>query len=164
MAEDQTGPCFRIRRHCSRDCQGPESNWIPLASLFRLCYHERGSEDTIINIILYTFMIVFQEPLDLFIKVPTEKEDTNEFVMESGMDTLEMDFYQNILPTFVHFEERLTGRSELRDMFPKFYDGECKNGDFYLILENLCKKKFSLMDCNVGLDCKQMEALVQKEN
>ena len=105
-----------------------------------------------------------EEPLELFIKAPTEEKDTNEFVMGSGMDTLEMEFYKNILPTFVQFEEKLTGRSELRNLFPKFYDGECKDGDFYLILENLCKKNFSLVKCNTGLDWKQMEALVQKEN
>lgn len=84
--------------------------------------------------------------------------------MGSGMDILEMDFYKNILPTFVQFEEQLAGKSELRNLFPKFYDGECQDGDFYLILENLCKKDFSLVDCNTGLDLKQMEALVQKEN
>ena len=105
------------------------------------------------------------EPLELFIKAPRAlNDDINDFVMNSGMDKLEMDFYQNILPTFVQFEEKLTGRSELRNLFPKFYDGECKEGDFYLILENLCKKNFSLVDYNAGLAWKQMEALVQKEN
>ena len=41
--------------------------------------------------------------------------------MGSGMDILEMDFYKNILPTFVQFEEKLAGKSELRNLFPKFF-------------------------------------------
>ena len=164
MAEDQAGPCFTIRRHCGWDFEGSTPNWISLSGLFRLCCCEWGREE-ILDIKKKQHKIYkSEEPLELFIKAPTEEKDTNEFVMGSGMDTLEMEFYKNILPTFVQFEEKLTGRSELRNLFPKFYDGECKDGDFYLILENLCKKNFSLVKCNTGLDWKQMKALVQKEN
>ena len=78
------------------------------------------------------------------------------------MDILELDFYNNILPTLVQFEKKLTGNSELENLFPKFYDGGCNKGDFYLILENLSKRNFKLIDCNKGLDRRQMENLVAK--
>ena len=101
--------------------------------------------------------------MELFIKSPIDDGETNEFVTGSGMDTLEMEFYKNILPTLVEFERKLVGYSELQEMFPKFYAGECGNGDFYLILENLCKKSFKLNDCDEGLDSRRLENLVEKE-
>ena len=79
------------------------------------------------------------------------------------MDTLELEFYKNILPSLVQFEKKLVGSSQLEDLFPKFYGGECKNSDFHLILENLCKKNFKLIDCDEGLSKRQMESLVKKE-
>ena len=110
-------------------------------------------------------LLVFQsgDILELFIKSTTDDGETNEFVTGSGLDTLEMEFYKNILPTLVQFEKKLVGYSELEKTFPKFYGGECSDGDFYLILENLCQRNFKLNDCDAGLDRRRLESLVQKE-
>ena len=90
------------------------------------------------------------------------------------MDLLELTFYQNILPALVQFEKESTGQeSELAQCFPKFYAGESmridestkqadSQGDFYLILENVCSRQFKLADCNVGLDLETASLMVKK--
>ena len=87
------------------------------------------------------------------------------------MDLLELTFYQKILPALIQFEtENTKQESELAKCFPKFYAGHSQSkdqaasgdGDFYLILENVCSRHFKLADCNLGLDIDTASLMVKK--
>ena len=107
-----------------------------------------------------------QEKLELFIKAAHEDQERSSFVSENGMDVLELTFYQNILPLLTKFETSQTRQeeSDLLRCFPRFYAGHCEDGDFYLILENVCSRHFRLAHCNSGLDQHTAELMLEKVN
>ena len=96
----------------------------------------------------------------LFIKAAHEDEFMAGLVAANKMDTLELSFYTDILPHLASFERRHTGAAVLETMFPRFYAGSCSDGDFYLVLENLCARGLRLADCDQGLDRDQAATMI----
>ena len=99
------------------------------------------------------------EQKELFVKAAHEDKDMAQYVVEQSLDKLEIQFYQEIVPDLIKFEIDMSGRSEVEKMVPKFYTGG--SGDSYLILENLCSKKFQIINANEGLNEKEMDTLVK---
>ena len=96
----------------------------------------------------------------LFIKAAHEDGDTARLVAANRMDSLELAFYTAILPHLASCERGHTGAAVLERMFPRFYAGSCSDGDFYLVLENLCARGLRLADCDQGLDRDQAATMI----
>jgi hypothetical protein len=78
----------------------------------------------------------------IFIKITLPSDDPfQSFINHYNIDVVEVNAYQDILPTLAHFEYKQTGKSLVGNIIPKFFAGGCnldnESMGFFLILEDL---------------------------
>ena len=99
---------------------------------------------------------------ELFIKASCDNPELRSYVLDNSLDKLELTFYRDILPLLTNFEADRTGEpSQLQNFIPKFFAGSYGE-DSFLILENLAKRGFKLVDCNQGLELDTAKVMMER--